>query len=227
MIESNIKLVRSKIEQACANCIPPRDPRAITLLAVSKRQPATRVAEAYQAGLREFGENYIQEAIEKARQLNGMHCIWHLIGPLQSNKTNAAAQLFDWFHALDRIKLATRLGAARQAAGLQSINVTIQVNLGNETSKSGIRPGDVPAFLDQISTIDGVRLRGLMCIPEPELDLPGKRRRFAELANLQRAETKRHQLDTLSMGMSDDFPQAISEGASLIRIGTSIFGARL
>ncbi len=227
-INFNIHSIRQQIERSCANCQPQRDPAEITLLAVSKRQPSTLIAEAYRLGQMDFGENYVQETAAKIHELGDeFKGIWHLIGPLQANKTREAALLFDWFHALDRIKIANRLGAARLAAGKEPINVTVQVNLGEEQSKHGIMPKAVPDFLDQVSAIDGVRLRGLMCIPEPSLAAKDNSKRFAELAALQHAASIDHQLDTLSMGMSDDFSQAISNGATIIRIGTLIFGERL
>ena len=184
--------------------------------------------DAFDCGIRDFGENYIQEAKEKKEKMeNSDKCCWHLIGPLQSNKASQAARLFDWVHSLDRLKVATRIGKERVALGKVDMQACIQVNLGDEPSKSGIAVSEAAGFVDEVSKVDGIALRGLMCIPEPGSDRAQKKRRFAELAGLlENCKKSNPDLDTLSMGMSDDYEEAVMEGATIVRIGTALLGPR-
>lgn len=196
------------------------------LLAVSKLQPAAAVAELARAGQRAFGENYVQEAQAKIGELAGMGLEWHLIGHLQSNKAESAARLFDWVQTVDRHKLIGALSRYRPA-DRAPLNVLIQVNIDDEASKHGCRPEDVPALAEAIAAAPGLRLRGLMAIPAPHPDPAARAAAFARMQALQDALAARHPgIDTLSMGMTDDFPLAIAHGATMVRIGTALFGAR-
>ncbi|QSX76632.1 YggS family pyridoxal phosphate-dependent enzyme [Lysobacter arenosi] len=196
------------------------------LLAVSKTQDATAVAELAAAGQRAFGENYVQETAAKQPALAGLGLEWHLIGHLQSNKAREAATLFDWVQTVDRIKLVTAL-AQHRAADRPPLNVLIQVNIDDEASKHGCEPGDVPALADAIAAQPRLRLRGLMVIPTPHPDPEQRRGAFRRTRELFDALRATHpQVDTLSMGMSDDHAIAIAEGATMVRIGTALFGAR-
>lgn len=201
-------------------------PGAVSLLAVSKTRPAESVRELAQAGQRAFGENYVQEGVAKIQALQGLGLEWHLIGHLQSNKCREAAQHFDWVHSLDRAKLVDALDRER-APGLGPLNVLVQVNVDGEAGKSGCRPEDVPALAERIAAAPHLRLRGLMAIPEPHPD-PGQRARsFRQLKGLFDALALAYPgVDTLSMGMSEDFALAIAEGSTQVRIGTALFGAR-
>jgi pyridoxal phosphate enzyme (YggS family) len=192
----------------------------VTLLAVSKSQPVDAIRDAIAAGQRAFGENYVQEAIEKMNALpSGLE--WHLIGPLQSNKTRLVAERFDWVQTVASEKTARRLSEQRPA-GLAPLNVLIQVNASGEATKSGVRPGEVKSLSEKIGDLKGIRLRGLMAIPEPGAD----RSRYAEVRKMFDLLKNEFALDTLSMGMSDDMDVAIAEGSTMVRIGTAIFGAR-
>lgn len=203
-----------------------RTPGDILLLAVSKTIPAERIAEAHAAGQRAFGENHAQEAVEKITVLVKLPLEWHFIGPIQSNKTRLIAQHFGWVHGVERETIAERLNAARPE-GMAPLNVCIQVNVSGEASKSGVAPGYEAKLAEAIARLPRLRLRGLMAIPEPTADVTLQRRRFALLRELNdRLRARGHALDTLSMGMSDDFEAAILEGATIVRIGTAIFGAR-
>lgn len=228
IINPKLAGIRSRIEAVCIRREPPRQPASVTLVAVSKRQPAETISAAHTCGLRDFGENYVQEASAKAAELAcAADCTWHLIGPLQSNKTGEAARLFGWIHTLDRLKTARRLGAARLDAGLPDMQACVQVNLGDETGKAGLPVTEVGAFLAQARDIAGLKLRGLMCIPEQGLDRSGRLGRFGELATLLRdCQAGMPELDTLSMGMSADWPEALEQGATMLRLGTALFGAR-
>jgi pyridoxal phosphate enzyme (YggS family) len=217
-IADNLQVVRTRIEAAARAA--GRDPRAVTLLAVSKTHAASRVKEAAAAGQRAFGENYVQEAVEKIDAVPGLE--WHLIGPLQSNKARDAAERFDWVQTVASEKIARRLSEQRPA-GLAPLNVLIQVNASGEASKSGIAPAAAAALASSISTLKGIRLRGLMAIPEPG----APRERFAEINALYGKLRGEFALDTLSMGMSDDMDFAIAEGSTMVRIGTLIFGERM
>lgn len=205
-----------------------RQPADIALLAVSKTVPPDRIRAAYAAGQVAFGENYVQEGVDKIAALADLrHRLqWHFIGPLQSNKTRLVAEHFDWVHAVDRLRIAERLSAQRPA-GMAALQVCIQVNISGEASKSGVAPAEVPGLAHAVAALPGLRLRGLMAIPEPEHDPAAQRRPFAAMrAMLQALRTDGLDLDTLSMGMSGDMEAAIAEGATLVRIGTAIFGAR-
>jgi pyridoxal phosphate enzyme (YggS family) len=219
-----LQAVRERIARAAAAA--GREPRSVTLLAVSKTHPAALVEQALAAGQRAFGENYVQEALEKMDALAGKSIEWHLIGPLQSNKTRIAAERFDWVHSIESAKIARRLSGQRPA-GMAPLNVLIQVNVSGEASKSGVAPADVAGLAKAVSSLPNLGLRGLMAIPEPTGDAQLQRCRFSGLRKLLEQLQKQHPgLDTLSMGMSDDMESAIAEGATLVRIGTAIFGSR-
>jgi pyridoxal phosphate enzyme (YggS family) len=220
-IADNISLVSSRIHAAtlAAN----RAENSVQLLAVSKTKPAQALREAYAAGLRDFGENYLQEALGKQLELADLPLIWHFIGPIQSNKTRAIAEHFDWVHSVDRLKIAQRLSEQRPA-DLPPLNICIQVNVSGEASKSGCAPADLPALANAISELPRLKLRGLMAIPEPTEDRAAQDAAFAAVQSLQASLNL--PLDTLSMGMSHDLESAIAMGATWVRIGTALFGAR-
>jgi pyridoxal phosphate enzyme (YggS family) len=223
-IAANLQAVRARIERAAQSAGRPS--RDVALLAVGKTFPAEHIAQAHAAGQRAFGENYVQEAVEKITQLTRLGLEWHFIGPIQGNKTAPIARHFQWVHSVERAKIAERLNAARPDA-LPALNVCIQVNVSGESSKSGVAPGEESALADAISRLPKLRLRGLMAIPEPTPDVTLQRSRFARLREMKDALVARgHSLDTLSMGMSDDLEAAIAEGATLVRVGTAIFGKR-
>jgi pyridoxal phosphate enzyme (YggS family) len=226
-LQARIHAVRERIARACAAA--GRGPDSVRLLAVSKTFPAARVREAAAAGQRDFGENFAQEALDKIaalRDLRDLPLVWHFIGAIQSNKTRAIAEHFDWVHAVDRERIAQRLSAQRPA-GRAPIDACIEVNLGGEATKSGVAPGEVASLARSMRGLPGLRLRGLMAIPEPSGDLAQQRRRFAQLRELKEALAREGLvLDTLSMGMSADFEAAIQEGATMVRVGTAIFGER-
>ena len=223
-IAANLQAVRERIERAARSA--GRRPDDVVLLAVSKTFPAEHIAQAHAAGQRAFGENYVQEAVEKITQLAGLPLEWHFIGPIQSNKTGPIAQHFHWVHSVERERVAQRLNAARPD-GLPALNVCIQVNVSGEASKSGIPPGEETARADAIARLPKLRLRGLMAIPEPTSNPALQRRRFTLLREIKESLVSRgHPLDTLSMGMSDDLEAAVAEGATLVRVGTAIFGKR-
>ncbi|MEQ6289897.1 YggS family pyridoxal phosphate-dependent enzyme [Vogesella sp. GCM10023246] len=219
-----LQQVRSKLDAAAqAAGRPAQD---VQLLAVSKTFPAAAIREAYAAGQRAFGENYVQELQSKCRELADLAIEWHFIGPLQSNKSRIVAELAHWVHSVDRLKIAERLSAQRPAA-LSALNVCIQVNVSGEDSKSGCAPQDAPALLRAVAALPGLRVRGLMCIPEPTPDPALLAARFAVLRQLQQQMAAEGMpLDTLSMGMSADMAQAVAAGSSMVRVGTAIFGAR-
>ena len=197
-----------------------------SLLAVSKRQPASAVAELARAGQRAFGENYVQEAQGKIGELADMGLEWHLIGHLQSNKAETAARLFDWVQTVDRHTLIGALSRYR-SVDQPPLNVLIQVNIDDEASKHGARPDEVMALADAVVAAPGLRLRGLMAIPAPHPDPAARTDAFVRMRSLQDALAARHAgIDTLSMGMSADYADAIAQGATLVRIGTALFGAR-
>ena len=203
-----------------------RDAAEVRLLAVSKTWPADSVREAAAAGQRAFGENYVQEGAEKVDALAGLGLEWHFIGPLQSNKTRLVANRFAWVHSIDRLKIAERLSAQRDAH-LPPLEVCIQVNVSGEASKSGVAPGELPELARAVAGLPRLRLRGLMAIPEPTSDVALQRARFATLRQLRdQLNADGLALDTLSMGMSDDLEAAIAEGSTMVRVGTAIFGSR-
>ena len=226
-IEENLQQVRQRID--AARVIAQRPVQSVTLLAVSKTFSVEAIREAHGAGQRAFGENYVQEALVKIHALGDLRAAieWHLIGPLQSNKTREVAAAFDWVHSVDRLKLAERLSAQRPPA-LPPLQVCLQVNTSGETSKSGVAPAEVPALARALAALAHLRLRGLMAIPEPAADLAAQRRAhraLRELLDALRADGLA--LDTLSMGMSDDLEAAIAEGATIVRVGSAIFGRRV
>jgi len=203
-----------------------RAPDSVALLAVSKTWPAAAVREAAAAGQRAFGENYVQEGVDKVEALRELGLEWHFIGPLQSNKTRLVANAFDWVHSIDRLKIAERLSAQRDVH-LPPLNVCIQVNVSGEESKSGVAPIDAASLAAAVAALPGLRLRGLMCIPEPSADPALLHARFALLRRLKdELAASGLTLDTLSMGMSHDLEAAVAEGATVVRVGTAIFGER-
>ncbi|SAK44427.1 alanine racemase domain-containing protein [Caballeronia fortuita] len=225
-IAQHLEEVRQRIAKAAHDAS--RDASSVTLLAVSKTFPANDVRAAFDAGQRAFGENYVQEGVAKIADLADLRgeIEWHFIGPLQSNKTKVVAEHFDWVHSIDRLKIAERLSAQRPP-GAPALNVCVQVNVSGEASKSGVEPEECAALAHAIAALPGLRLRGLMAIPEPAGTLDEQRQphaRLRELMNTLRADGL--DLDTLSMGMSADLEAAVLEGATMVRIGTAIFGAR-
>ena len=220
-IADNIGLVRERIRAAAQSA--QRDESSVHLLAVSKTKPAQAVREAYAAGMHDFGENYLQEALSKQLELTDLPLSWHFIGPIQSNKTRAIAENFAWVHSVDRLKIEQRLSEQRPA-DLPPLNICIQVNVSGEASKSGCTPADLPALAQAISALPRLKLRGLMAIPEPTDDRAEQDAAFATVRDLQASLNL--PLDTLSMGMSHDLESAIAQGATWVRIGTALFGAR-
>jgi PLP dependent protein len=223
-ISANLQAVHDRIDAVSRACGRAAD--EVALLAVSKTWPAEAVREAAAAGQRAFGENYVQEGCAKIEALRDLGLEWHFIGPLQSNKTRAVAANFDWVHSIDRLKLAERLSAQRDAH-LPPLNVCMQVNVSGEASKSGVAPEAALALAHQVAQLPRLRLRGLMCIPELTDDPAVLQARFGQLVALrERLAAEGLALDTLSMGMSHDMEQAIAAGATMLRVGTAIFGAR-
>lgn len=229
-ISANLQAVKRRIIAACS--LAGRDPAAVTLLAVSKTFPAAALREAVACGQRAFGESYVQEALAKQAQLADLDLEWHFIGPLQSNKTRAVATHFGWVHSIDRLKIAERLSAQRPET-LPPLNVCVEVNVGGEASKSGCAPDEAPALCQAVARLPRLHLRGLMTIPVPGRGSPAEnsalaRRQFAMLRRLRDRieEESGLGLDTLSMGMSGDLEEAIIEGATIVRVGTAIFGKR-
>jgi hypothetical protein len=227
-IAGNLQAVEATIEAACRAAERPRS--TVQLLAVSKTFPAEAVLEAVAAGQRAFGENYLQEGIDKiaavAKALPDTPLEWHFIGPIQSNKTRPIAAHFDWVHTVERLKIAQRLSEQRPPE-LGPLNICLQVNISGEASKSGIPPGELPALAQAVAALPNLRLRGLMAIPEPQDDPELQRLPFARLRALAQDIVKSGiHLDTLSMGMSGDMRAAILEGATIVRVGSAIFGAR-
>lgn len=224
-ITSNLQAVRTVIETALIQS--GRRPDEVNLLAVSKTFAASMLREAYQAGQTRFAENYVQEALDKMAALQELAIEWHFIGPIQSNKTRAIAAHFAWVHSVERLKIAERLSEQRPAH-LPPLQICLQVNISNETSKSGVAPSEVAELAHAVVKLPNLKLRGLMVIPAPGDDFVIQRRPFAQLRQLRdRLNQQGLQLDTLSMGMSHDFTAAIAEGATMVRIGTAIFGNRV
>ena len=229
-IRDNMQAVSERIARAAAAA--GRSADSVRLLAVSKTHPPALLEEAFRAGLTAFGENYVQEALEKMETL--AHLLgeragdveWHLVGPLQSNKTRLVAERFDWVHSLASTKVARRLSEQR-APGRAPLNVLIQVNCSGEASKSGVAQGDALALAQAVAQLERLKLRGLMAIPEPTRDAAVQRARFRAVRELyEQLRADGLTLDTLSLGMSDDLEAAIAEGSTLVRVGTAIFGAR-
>lgn len=226
-IENSLEAVRQRIQSACAACSRPVTD--VSLLAVSKTQPAAAVRAAYNAGQRAFGENYLQEALDKQAELGDLPLEWHFIGPIQSNKTRAIAEHFSWVHSIDRYKIAHRLNEQRGDYSDTPLNICLQVNIDDETSKSGVSAQALLPLATEIATLSHLRLRGLMAIPAPTTAPATQREAFAKVRKLR--EELQQALpeqcwDTLSMGMSGDLEAAIYEGATMVRIGTDIFGRR-
>ncbi|MEA1062312.1 YggS family pyridoxal phosphate-dependent enzyme [Apirhabdus apintestini] len=226
-IAHNLAQIQSRISAAARRC--ERDSKDITLLAVSKTKPASAIEKAVAAGQRQFGENYVQEGVEKIRYFSeaGISGLtWHFIGPLQSNKSRLVAEHFDWCHTVDRLKIAMRLNEQRPIT-MPPLNVLIQVNISDETSKSGIAPDEIEALAANIAELPHLVLRGLMAIPAPACDYQSQ---FAVASEMAVAFTRLKQrfstVDTLSLGMTDDMDAAIAAGSTMVRIGTAIFGAR-
>ncbi len=223
-IGKNLNAVRDRIARAAR--ASNRDPESVSLLAVAKKKPAADIRQAYQLGQRDFGENYLQEAQEKMRALADLDIRWHFIGAIQSNKTRDIAEGFAWAHCIDRIKIARRLSAQRPDE-LGPLEVCIQVNVDREASKSGIALDAVADLAAEIADLPGLRLRGLMAIPAPRDDFAAQREPFARLREaLESLQQRGLGCDTLSMGMTQDLEAAIAEGATLVRVGTAIFGER-
>ncbi len=223
-ISANLQAVITRIEDAARQF--GRNPDGISLLAVSKTWPASDVREAALAGQKLFGENYVQEGIDKARSLESLGLEWHFIGPLQSNKTRPVAETFDWVHAVDRLKIAERLSEQRPE-NLPALQVCIQVNVSGEQTKSGVSLDEAAALAHRVAALPRIRLRGLMAIPEPVEDFAEQRIAFRRLREaFEQLNKEGLSLDTLSMGMSHDLEAAIAEGATMVRVGTAIFGER-
>ena len=242
-IESNLQQIRLARDAAIAG-LPLERRQNVTLVAVSKTQPGAALREAFRAGQRDFGENYVQEGIAKIAELADLHAsgepriVWHFIGPLQSNKAKLVAQHFDWVHGVDRLKIAQALSRAREdgaashagrvfAPNGQPLNICVQVNVSGEASKGGIMPDDIMSFSQQVAVLPGLKLRGLMAIIENTPDTANQRAQFRHMQQYQlQLKNAGLPVDTLSMGMSQDFKVAIEEGATMIRIGSAIFGQR-
>ena len=223
-IASALQAVKHRILAAAAQ--NGRTAQSVQLLAVSKTFPPAAVREAFHAGQTQFGESYVQEALAKIAALRDLALEWHFIGPLQSNKTRQVAEHFAWVHSVDRAKIAERLSAARPAE-LPPLQVCLQVNVSGEASKSGVAPEEAAALAAHVAALPRLRLRGLMAIPAPTHDVEQQRRQFRIVHELlARLNHQDFQLDTLSMGMSDDMEAAIAEGATIVRVGSAIFGAR-
>ena len=225
---SRLAALQSRIDEACRAAGRTAD--QITLLAVGKTFPMESILQMAVLGQRRFGENYVQEALAKISACRlerpDLNLEWHFIGPIQSNKTRPIAENFDWVHSVDREKIARRLSEQRPA-GLAPLQVCLQVNIGDEESKSGCEPGEAPGLAKAIAAMPGLRLRGLMAIPKPQTDVAAQRRQFAMLrAIFEDIRAAGLALDTLSMGMSDDLEAAVAEGATMIRVGSALFGRR-
>lgn len=226
-IQENITAVQKRLQQAASDA--GRNPAEIQLLAVSKTRNIAQISQAITAGVFCFGENYLQEAMDKIDQLDDSKLDWHFIGPLQSNKTRQAAENFAWVHTVDRVKIAQRLSAQRPD-DMPALNICLQINIDNEASKSGFNQDQAVEVAATIAQLPKLKLRGLMAIPKPRTVYKEQRQAFAQLRVLMEQINSTldncHKLDTLSMGMSADLEAAVAEGATLVRVGTDIFGAR-
>jgi pyridoxal phosphate enzyme (YggS family) len=223
-VTENLALIRNLLTTAATGA--DRDPDSISLLAVSKKQPLEKIVEAAAAGQRDFGENFVQEGLDKMQASSNADLTWHLIGHLQSNKTRVVAEYFDWVHTIDKLKTAKRLSQQRPAH-LLPLNICLQVNIDDEPGKSGVSVNAVRALAVACAELPGIRLRGLMCLPAIREDFAAQREPFARLRRIQEEmQPEDLSLDTLSMGMSGDFRAAIFEGATIVRIGTALFGER-
>ncbi|WOJ97517.1 YggS family pyridoxal phosphate-dependent enzyme [Congregibacter brevis] len=224
LIATNIAKVLQQVSSAVEKY--QREPASVTVMAVSKTQPADAVRSAAAIGMTDFGENYLQEALEKIETCSDLAVTWHFIGPIQSNKTRPIAAHFDWVHSVDREKLLRRLSEQRDPS-LAPLNVCIQVNVSQEPSKSGVAPEELPKLLDLAADLPNLRLRGLMAIPAPAEGFTAQKQSCDALASLFADARQKHpSMDTLSMGMSADMEAAIAAGSTILRIGTAIFGAR-
>jgi len=223
-VTENLRKIRDLLAEAAVNA--GREPDSVKLLAVSKKQPLSRVLDAIEAGQRDFGENQVAEGVEKIETLANDDLVWHFIGHLQTNKTRIVAEHFDWVHSVDRFKTARRLSEQRPVS-MGDLNVCLQVNLDAESSKSGVAPEALPDLVQQVVELPLLRLRGLMCLPRIRPDFDAQREPFACLRELaQELRAASIDTDTLSMGMSADFRAAIFEGSTIVRIGTAVFGPR-
>ncbi|MFA6164566.1 MAG: YggS family pyridoxal phosphate-dependent enzyme [Methylobacter sp.] len=222
MIAQRLKQIRSQIWHAELACN--RKPGSVLLLAVSKTKTATDIANAYQAGQRHFGENYLQEALKKQQELGAFDITWHFIGPIQSNKTKALATHFDWIHSVDSLKIAKRLSEQRPGH-LPPLNICLQVNISDEQSKSGITLTELPHLVESVSELHNLNLRGVMAIPAPQDDFEQQRQPYKRLYQAV-TELNNPKLDTFSFGMTGDLKAAIAEGSTIVRIGTALFGER-
>ena len=223
-VTENLALISDLLRQAALEAN--RDPATVRLLAVSKKQPLEKIREAAAAGQREFGENFVQEGVDKIEALSDLDLTWHFIGHLQSNKTRVVAEYFDWVHTIDKLKTVRRLSEQRPA-GMPPLNICIQVNVDDEASKSGVQPAAVPELAQACAALPNLRLRGLMCLPAIRTEFDEQRIPFAALRRLAR-ELRQDgiEMDTLSMGMTSDYRAAVFEGATIVRIGTALFGER-
>lgn len=223
-VADKLKQVQLRLRAAELAASRPRD--SVQLIAVSKQQPIAAIQAALASKQRDFGENYVNEASDKILTLASEIACWHFIGPIQSNKTRAIAEQFDWVHSIDRIKIAQRLSMQRPST-CKPLQVCIQVNISGEANKAGAAPATVVHLAQEIAALPGLQLRGLMCIPAPEQDKQAQRRPFRALKHcLQMLKQHGFDVDTLSMGMSNDLEAAVAEGATMVRIGTAIFGPR-
>ena len=223
LIAANLDRVRNAVMEAEARYN--RSPGCVNILAASKAQTTEAVAAAIAAGQTRFGESYVQEARKKIAETHDDELEWHFIGPIQSNKTRRIASLFSWAHGVDRESIAERLSEQRPSE-LPDLNVCIQVNVSGEQAKSGVAPGDVEELMESVSALPKLKLRGLMAIPAPETDVARQRKAFAHVKRIFDNCVEAYEMDVLSMGMSNDFEAAIAEGATLVRLGTAIFGER-
>jgi pyridoxal phosphate enzyme (YggS family) len=223
-VTENLRKIRDLLAKAAVDA--GRDPAGVRLLAVSKKKPVSLILEAAAAGQRDFGENFVQEGLEKIEQAGREDLQWHFIGHLQSNKTRAVAEQFHWVHTVDRLKTAQRLSRQRPAS-MGALNICLQVNIDSEPGKSGTSEDDLPQLARQVVTLPGLRLRGLMCLPAQHDSFEAQREPFARLrAHAASLRAEGIDVDTLSMGMSHDYRAAIFEGSTMVRIGTAIFGER-
>jgi len=223
-VTENLRKIRDLLAKSAIEA--GRDPATVKLLAVSKKQPVNKILEAARSGQRDFGENFVQEALAKIEAISSAGLVWHFIGHLQANKTRDVAEHFDWVHTIDRQKTAERLSRQRPA-DLKPLNVCLQVNIDHETGKSGIDPHALPELARAVGALPNLCLRGLMCLPEMRTTFDAQRQAFARLRELAESlAASGIDTDTLSMGMSGDFDAAIAEGATMVRIGTAVFGPR-
>ena len=223
MLSENINLIKNDISQACINAC--RDPEEIILMGASKSQTVKQIEQAYENGVFHFGENYLQEAEAKISKLD-KNIVWHFIGSIQTKKTKKIARLFDWVHTVDSLKIAEKLNEARPSSR-EPLNICLQVNIDNEETKSGILKEEIDNFLTNLISLKKIKTRGLMIIPKPRHTAEEQSEVFSDLKlKLDSLKSKFPELDTLSMGMSSDYLVAIQEGATIVRIGTGIFGTR-